>query len=68
MIQIYPLVFLFAPGPGISLEFWLLLLLEMIVRWIYFILENRIEMAKGKEGINYIFWSKDNPWFQKDEN
>lgn len=68
MIQIYPLVFLFALGSGMSLEFWLLLLLEMIVRWIYFILKNRIEMAKVKEGINYIFWRKDNPWFQKDEN
>lgn len=58
-IQIYPPVFPFALGPGMSLEFWLLLL-EMIVRWIYFILENRFEMAKGKEGINYIFWRKNN--------
>ena len=39
----------------------------MLVRWIYFILENRFEMAKGKEGINYLFWRK-NTWFQKDEN
>lgn len=25
-------------------------------------------MAEGKEGINYIFWRKNNTWFQKDEN